>query len=72
MEKFLKASKLKVKSESVPDAEMLMQADLGDDDDEDEEMRSVGSDVPKRRALDDDDDSEDDGALLHATWEAGR
>ncbi|KAL1752841.1 structure-specific recognition protein-domain-containing protein [Schizophyllum commune] len=71
VEKFLKASKLKVKSESVPDAEMLMQADLGDDDDEDEEMRSVGSDVPKRRALDDDDDSEDDEDFQASSTDEG-
>ncbi|TRM63835.1 hypothetical protein BD626DRAFT_568456 [Schizophyllum amplum] len=70
VEKFLRASKLKVKSESVPDAEMLMQADLGDDDDdEDAEMRSVGSDAPPRRALDDEDSEDDEDFQASSTDE---
>ncbi|KAL1743087.1 structure-specific recognition protein-domain-containing protein [Schizophyllum fasciatum] len=75
VEAFLRASKLKVKSESVPDAEMLLQAGLADDDEEDEdgdaEMRSVGSAGPARRGLDDDDDSEDDEDFQASSTDEG-
>ncbi len=65
---YLKDKRIKIKSEQIPDAELLLSAAVGDDDDDDESMRSVDSDddAPKKvsRNRDDDDDSESDGELL--------
>ena len=65
-ETYLKDKKIKVKNETVPDAELLMKAAVGDD--EDEEMASVSSDDGGRpkpsRNRGDDDDSEEDGSVL--------
>lgn len=62
---YLKDKKIKIKTETVPDVEMMLAAGVGDDD-EDEEMQSIDSDddgqrkKPTKRGGDD-DDSEDDG-----------
>ncbi|KAF5360634.1 hypothetical protein D9756_004991 [Leucocoprinus leucothites] len=61
---YLKDKKIKIKTEMVPDVEMMLAAGVGDDDDDDE-MQSIDSDEdeprkskPSKRG--DDDDSEDD------------
>lgn len=65
VETYLKDKKIKVKSEQVPDAEMLLAAAGVDDDDDDASMGSINSDsdAPKAkvRTGGDDDDSETDG-----------
>lgn len=68
---YLKDKKVKIKTENVPDVEMMMVAGGGDDDDdeedEDDEMRSIDSGGDHQRKTskplqrDDDDDSEEDG-----------
>lgn len=69
---YLKDKKVKIKTENVPDVEMMMVAGGGDDDDDDEEdeddeMRSIDSGGDHQRKTskplqrDDDDDSEEDG-----------
>lgn len=64
---YLKDKKIKIKTEMVPDVEMMLAAGVGDDDDDDDEMQSIDSDddqprksKPSKRG--DDDDSEEDGS----------
>jgi len=65
---YLKDKKVKIKTENVPDVEMMLAAGAGDeDDDDDDEMQSIDSDddgqpkksKPSQRG--DNDDSEEDG-----------
>ncbi|KAK0221698.1 structure-specific recognition protein-domain-containing protein [Armillaria fumosa] len=74
---YLKDKRIKIKSEQVPDAELLLSAAVGDDDDDDDDqsMRSVDSDVdaPKKvsRNRDDDDDSESDESFEASSSDSG-
>ena len=69
---YLKDKKVKIKTENVPDVEMMLAVGAGDDDedDEDDEIRSVDSGGDHQRKTnkpsqrDDDDDSEEDGTCL--------
>jgi len=70
---YLKDKKVKIKTENVPDVEMMLAVGAGDypdEDDEDDEMRSVDSGGDHQRKTnkpsqrDDDDDSEEDGTCL--------
>lgn len=65
---YLKDKKVKIKTENVPDVEMMLAAGAGDEDeDDDDEMQSIDSDddgqpkksKPSQRG--DNDDSEEDG-----------
>ncbi|KIY46742.1 SSrecog-domain-containing protein [Fistulina hepatica ATCC 64428] len=60
VETFLKEKKVRVKSEMVPDADILMAEAGVDDSDEDEDMRSVDSDGPPRKVAMNDEDSDED------------
>ncbi|KAK0201953.1 structure-specific recognition protein-domain-containing protein [Desarmillaria ectypa] len=75
---YLKDKKIKIKSEQVPDAELLLSAAVGDDDDDDdddESMRSVDSDVDVSKKVlrnrDDDDDSESDESFEASSSDSG-
>ncbi|PBK97504.1 SSrecog-domain-containing protein [Armillaria gallica] len=72
---YLKDKRIKIKSEQIPDAELLLSAAVGDDDDDDESMRSVDSDddAPKKvsRNRDDDDDSESDESFEASSSDSG-
>jgi structure-specific recognition protein 1 len=71
---YLKDKKIKIKTETVPDVDMILAAGVGDDDDDDDEdMRSIDSEddgghrkKPSKKtggSGGDDDDSEDDGTF---------
>ncbi|KAJ3575858.1 hypothetical protein NP233_g827 [Leucocoprinus birnbaumii] len=64
---YLKDKKIKIKTEMVPDVEMMLAAGVGDDDDDDDEMQSIDSDddqprksKPSKRGDDDDSEEDDD------------
>lgn len=71
-EAYLRDKKIRVKSEVVPDADLLLAAVAGDDDDDDD-MQSVASDESGGRKArpkvsnggGDDDSSEEDGACIY-------
>lgn len=64
---YLKDKKIKIKTEQVPDVEMMLAAGVGDED-EDDEMQSIDSDDdrPRRKPVKrgDDEESEDDGVSI--------